>query len=516
MSWNNGCFTDINYAASYQYNLSPANLELCLLFAGKKNLTHSKKIRYLEFGFGHGLSLSIHAAVCDGEFWGVDFNPNFAVMADQLAQASEVDLKICNSSFKEFSERKDLPDFDIIVMHGVWSWVSQANQEIVIDFLKRKLSVGGIFYVSYNTPIGKWATLLPLRNLMKLHYDRASNRIGAVKQNVVDAIEYASNVVATQSSFANYASLIEEINAIKKHNIAYVAGEYLGDHWNLTQFSEMAELLSQSKLEFGSHAELLENVDNLFLTESSRVLLKNINDPVLKEATRDLVSSHSFRSDIWLKGEEDLSLTERMQLLCAIKFVLILPIDEIGLSCYTQAGEIELPIDIYQPILECLAENGFTPKSADELVDYYQLRSIKKNQIIDALITLTAIHYARPVQENRSTQNTHDKSVALNTYLLEQAVYGGRAQHLASPVIGCGVAVSRVQQLFLLARMEGASTPSEWASLAWQLISQQEQVKEIEGKPVTTPAEGIAMMTAMANEFAEKKLPLLQVLGVIE
>src|SRR5262245_54542323 len=68
-----GYITEIGYPHDYQQELAPALLSLAALNGG--TLTHTAKpLRYLELGFGQGLSLAIHAAACPGEYWGTDIN----------------------------------------------------------------------------------------------------------------------------------------------------------------------------------------------------------------------------------------------------------------------------------------------------------------------------------------------------------------------------------------------------------------------------------------------------------
>jgi hypothetical protein len=357
---------------------------------------------------------------------------------------------------------------------------------------------------------------MPVRDLMKLYYDRVTTQLDSPALRVKNAVEFVDRMMATNPHLPQRERLIEEIEQIKKSNPGYIAGEYLGQHWDLVPFSEMATILSEAKLNFAGHAELLENVDLLFLTETSRRSLNDITDPVLKEMTRDYLSAHHFRSDIWLKGSRALSLIERTQLLSNLRFVLIIPLDEVDLNVNVPAGAMTFDLEIYTPVLECLAENNYTPKTADDLVDYHQLRNLNKGQILDALITLTSLHCIYPAQKNEVIEKVKSKTNALNTYLLEQAVHTAQINNLASPVTGGGVKVSRVEQLFLLARLEDVVSPDEWASLAWQLISQQEKVNHIEGTIISSPAEGLSLLKKMAHQFSDKKLPILKTLGIAE
>ena len=62
-----------------------------------------RPLRYLELGFGQGLSLNIHAAAYDGEYWGTDFNPTQAGNARELAAASGANVNVFDASFAELA-----------------------------------------------------------------------------------------------------------------------------------------------------------------------------------------------------------------------------------------------------------------------------------------------------------------------------------------------------------------------------------------------------------------------------
>ena len=57
---------------------------------------------------------------------------------------------------------------DYVGLHGIWSWISDENRAVIVDFVRRKLKVGGVLYVSYNTQPG-WAAMVPLRDLFVEH-----------------------------------------------------------------------------------------------------------------------------------------------------------------------------------------------------------------------------------------------------------------------------------------------------------------------------------------------------------
>src|SRR5690606_16850084 len=91
-----------------------------------------------------------------------------AGFAQELAQASGSNAHLFDEAFADFCARSNLPDFDFIGLHGIWSWISDDNRQSIVDFIRRRLKVGGVLYVSYNTQPG-WAAMVPLRELLARH-----------------------------------------------------------------------------------------------------------------------------------------------------------------------------------------------------------------------------------------------------------------------------------------------------------------------------------------------------------
>ena len=60
----------------------------------------------------------------------------------------------------------DLPGFDYIVAHGVYSWVNVESKAALRAFIDRHLKPGGLVYISYNAIPGR-ANDLPFQRLMR-------------------------------------------------------------------------------------------------------------------------------------------------------------------------------------------------------------------------------------------------------------------------------------------------------------------------------------------------------------
>ena len=149
--WTGGYVADIGYTYGYYAELSPLRVKLAFLNA---RLALPKVGAACELGFGQGMSTNIHAAASVTKWYGTDFNPSQAGFAQRLAETFANPPQMYDEAFAEFCARPDLPDFDFICLHGIWSWVSNENRAIIVDFIRRKLKVGGVLYISYNTQPG--------------------------------------------------------------------------------------------------------------------------------------------------------------------------------------------------------------------------------------------------------------------------------------------------------------------------------------------------------------------------
>ena len=341
-SWTAGYVTELEYTHNYYAELCPGFLRLACLSAGIA-AHEAQPLRYLELGFGKGLSINIHAAAVEGEFWGTDFNPSQVGYAQQLASVSNGSATLLDDFFAELATRDDLPEFDIIALHGIWSWVSEENRRIIVDLLRRKLRVGGIAYISYNCHPG-WAPAMPLRHLIKLHADVVGTQAVGMVVNLDAALAFANQVVdAGALYFRGYPAVAEKLKRIAGQDRNYLAHEYLTKDWHLTAFSDIAEILDAAKLSFVASAYLLDHVDSVNLSADGRKLLGEIKHPILRQTVRDYFVNQQFRRDIFVKGPRQLSPLEKYETVCSQAFVLTTTPEDIPSKSHRSARRSHSP-----------------------------------------------------------------------------------------------------------------------------------------------------------------------------
>lgn len=509
-NWTEGYVTEIDYTHGYYRELSPTQQRFALLMAGFAPPPEAGT--YLELGYGQGLSTAIHAAATQGQVWGTDFNPSQAANAQSLVKAAGVEARLFDESFAEFDAREDLPKFDYIGLHGIWSWISNENRTHIAGILRRHLAVGGVAYVSYNTLPG-WSAALPLRHLLTLHAETAGAESQGVAGRIDAALAFAQQLVDKGARyFAANPSVTEKLKAISGQNRHYVAHEYFNRDWDPMPFSALVEWLSPAKLEFAASANLLDQIEQINLSADAAAMVREIAHPILRESIRDYFLNQQFRKDLFLRGPRRLTPLERHEALLATSFALLSRPEDFPSRANTAIGEVSLQEAIYKPLVEAMARNAYRPRTLAQLAQ--DLPQLTFPQLLEALTVLVGIGWAHPAQQEQAAKRAQSRTAALNAELCRRARSGGEINVLASPVIGAGVSVQRFEQLFLAAQSGGQKTPEDWARAAWSILAAQAQKILKDGKALETPDENLAELTGQAKAFAEKRLPILKALGV--
>ncbi len=508
--WTAGYVADIGYTFGYYLELNPQRVKLAFLNAG---LVAPEFGTACELGFGQGMSANLHAAASITQWSGTDFNPAQAGFAQEVAAVAGAGAKLYDQGFDEFAARPDLPEFDYIGLHGIWSWVSDANRAVIVDFIRRKLKVGGVLYISYNTQPG-WAAMVPMRDLLTEH----SEVMGAAGQGLVPridaALNFAEKLLATNPNYARANPLItERVKQIKAQNRNYVAHEYFNRDWMPMSFASMVNWLAPAKLEFACSANYLDFVEAVNLTPEQQTFLAEIPDVMFRQTVRDFMVNQQFRKDYWVKGARKLSGLAKAEKLSAQKVVLIAPRVDVSMKVAGALGEATLQESIYKPILDALADHK--PKTLNELDQALRGQGLNFAQLTQAVLILTGMGQLEAVQNASDITKTRKRTDQLNAYLINKARDSADITYLASPVTGGGVTVNRFQQLFLLALANGKKQPAEWAQLAWELLAAQGQKIVKEGKTLETADDNLAELKVQAEAFAAKHLPILKALQIV-
>ena len=505
-NWSSGYVTDVIYTLGYYQELSPALIRFCMLM---QQLTPpaAENFTYCELGFGQGVSLNLHAASSPGSFVGTDFNPEQAAFAARLAGEAGSDLAVYDDSFANFGKR-DLPQFDYIALHGIWSWVSGENRRQVVDFVDKHLKRGGALFLSYNCYPGL-AAIEPIRKLFMLH-GRYMGEGHSTLERIKGAVEFTDQLLqANPHFFSGHPSAVARFDSIKTSAPSYLAHEYYNANWDAMYFSDVVEELAAVRLNFAGSAVPHENVKTLGMSDEAKDYLEKITDPFQYQQLRDFFVNRSFRRDIFTRGALPLANTEYQARLLEQRFILTCDPSLVTKSIKAGMGTVTFMEEIYQPVFSALAEEAYSPKTLPELrerlkgqFDYSTLFAVCVNLMGKGVIL--------PCQSPAVVERCRAASRAFNQAVCRLSRTHEDAAFLASPVTGTGIPVSRLE-LFIL---DAAYTGNEAIPHIRQILSDNNISAMKEGRAAENEAESVQFLELILAEFREKREPSLKALGV--
>lgn len=517
--WTEGYVTEVDYTYGFYKEMAPAAMRYALLAAGFE-APPEKDCSYCELGYGQGAGLNLLAAANPhGDFWGTDFNPAHAAGAVRLAaDAGLRNLHAFDDSFEQFA-RRDLPDFDYITLHGVWSWVGSQNWTHIVDFIRKRLKVGGVVYVSYNTLPG-WTHALPLRGLLSQFVEYQTAPADTMSSRLDNALQLLARLNEVPGSyFKATPQLGERIKSLQQQNRKYLAHEYLNRHWQPIFFSQMVEQLGAAKLNFAAHANPLNCIDSLNHSKELQQILDGIGNPVFREAVRDMGINQTFRRDLFVRGPRRLPAADQRAALLDTSYALVTDRAACSLRIKTTVGEAVLQPDVYDPLLDRLAQAG--PQTARQLLELPAIQSQGgMGRLLQALVVLTGAGYLQPCVEPSTATAAGEPCARFNDVIMSRTARGGDASEfsfLASPGLGSGVMVPRLPQLYLMAMRRNPNiSAAAMASMVWTQLKNTAQALVKDGKTIEGDEANTAELRVRIGEWQRDNLPLLKSLAVTQ
>ena len=451
-NWSAGYVVDVEYTHGFYQELTPSLLGLLTLLQGVQAPDLGSSLAYCELGCGQGFSTNLLAAANPHiEFHATDFNPGHIVSAQSLAQEGGLqNVHFYDDSFAEFLNRNDLPDFDFITLHGIYSWISPENRRIIVEFIHRKLKPGGIVYISYNCMPG-WASMMPLRRLLVEHTAARGSHLSP-QSRASSFLELADKFGKLDMRyFANNPKLAKRIERLKGHHPKYIVHEYFNQDSNPFYFTDLAQELAEAKLTWVGPANALENLDEVNLTKEQREFLAGIDDIALRQMTRDHIVDQQFRRDIFIKGAVRLSAQQVRERWLETRFVLTAKGSKIPREMRGLRHAVKLHSGIYDPLIAAL-EPG--PRTLREIMAEPILAQAGFNRLIQALTILVALGSCQPCLPAQGVGERRLRTERFNQAVADQSRFERKFSYFASPVTGGGIAADRISQLMWLSLHE--------------------------------------------------------------
>jgi len=286
-------YDDLIYSSLPRPESQPGHLASIAKLFGV-NAVPLKQARVLELGCGTGGNLIPLAELWpESKFLGIDLS----------SKQIELGRKIIHElGFKNIELRKesisDFPikagEFDYIICHGVFSWVSTKIQDCILDILSKHLSKDGIAYISYNTLPG-WRMKGAIREMMLYHTKNIEEPEEKVQQAKVLLKFIADSQPDSNDPYSQ--TIHKSFHELQSAPSSYLFHEYLEEENQAFYFHEFLARLEPKKLAYVADAQfsLMSHVD---LPAETQISLSNISDRFKLEQYLDFIRNRRLRESI--------------------------------------------------------------------------------------------------------------------------------------------------------------------------------------------------------------------------
>jgi len=510
--WSGGYVSDLDYLPGFFAFQAPAHLSLAMTVAGY-DAELPEDFAWCELGCGLGLTAGIVAASNPrARVVAVDFLPAQIAAARAVAEEAGLgNLTYLEADFGALADRPpdDLPMFDVVTLHGVWSWVSDGTRAAIVRFLLNRVKPGGIVHVGYSA-LPAWSPIIGLRRFLA---DAAAAVPGRSDKRILAAFEAARQLNAAGARHLARSPWVQRLLDQDKAPmpVAYLAHEYLNANWRPMFAAEVQEALAPAKLTYAASATLTENYPDLCFTAEQRALIDAQPTEAARETARDLCLERGFRHDIFLRGLRHIPDHVRSRRLAAMTLALVKPRKDVTFEVEVPGGKAEMAEASYRPVFDALAER---PRTVGELqrIGAVDGTPVSTVELIGMLVgSSQAMLVSHPSALGEETARRYAAAVT------RAWGFPGRGLQFAipSPRLGSGIPAYQTELQVYGALVSGCAPEvgmvSDW--IAAEFASRNEGVL-IDGVPAE-PAAARERIAQAVGEVLAWRLPLWKSLAAL-
>jgi SAM-dependent methyltransferase len=436
-AWHDGYVVDAPYTEPVTTDLSPAHLSLISVLRGQPPLDRSRTLSWVELGSGNGLHCcAVAAANADVEVWGCDINPAHVERARSLATRAQLDN--CTFDLASFAEVATDPslgpdEVDVIVIHGVYSWISPENQRHIAEFIRRRLRPGGLVHVGYEVSTG-WAAMVPIAEALRL----AASASGRRSDLAFPAAAAALHELAEQgaASFPLPPFEAGQFAGLRECDPSYGAHEYLSGHFRPLMFDSVAAAMRSAGCTYLGGIEPVDHLAQYSAPPALLHLLGDTEDSVTRGMLRDLIVQRPLRRDVYRRGLATTTVREHERRLHDLVVVGLGRTLDDGDTVWVPVGSVTLDPSFHAPLLDVLAES---PLGLRGIMAVHPGTDLGDAAV--ALALLVQGGYATPVLETAPDPRATASSRRFNQVLADEQADGSDHGILASPIATGAISV---------------------------------------------------------------------------
>ena len=512
-----GYVTDVAYLPGYYPFMAPARMRYVASLQGIRPPAVREGFDFLELGCGFGSTLlTLAAANPQGRFTGVDFMPvHTDHIAREVAATGLRNVRVLCADFANMPA--DLPAFDFIALHGVFSWVSPELRACVLEIIRRHLKPDGIVEVTYNCMPG-WSSLLPVRTLLRHFAGRAQgDSIARVRQALTIVAEMRKADIPIFHDQPLAAQLVDRLVQADPH---YVAHEYLNEHWTVFHAAEVLAMFGSIGLGHAGRLPYHHNHWELCAKPHFAGQFQGA-DLATVETLKDHHANVMFRWDLFSRRQRE-AWTPRQRAEAAGDLFFRIALPQASLPHTVTYGGVTAGI-AGPPHDRMLEAMGHSSWSLPMLLDEPQLAEFTAESLVEAVDAGVAMGLFRvdggpaidpvpPVE----TIATASLAVPLefNRRALERKDLANEQVGLASLRTGAGHEIGDLHAVILDELVTGGRGGIE-QRIADRLARTEKHLREhTTGRPITDPAERAKAVGAICGGFFATVLPELVRQGI--
>lgn len=448
-----GYITDVAYPVHFHREVMPIWLVSTLQALGRCAPDIRKNYTWLELGCSSGLSVLMAAAANPlGHFIGVDFSAREIQKARRMAERARLrNVEFVCQNLQEYAKQaasKMQPDCDFIVTHGVYSWISEANQQAVRHIVAKRLKPGGVSYLAYMSHPGS-VSFAAAQKLMRMVSQQV---VGDSAHKAQAGMNVLKNLALHGAGyFIEHPAIQREMERAHRMDPAYMAHEFLNEEWHSLHVSDVIQDFAIAGCEYAGSASLLDNIDAVSIPSGIQPLLASMQRQgagvAQLETARDIARNQNQRRDIYQKtgssGNNMLSevqhrnalLSQRVMLLPAAPQRLDVRAD---LVLETRIGPVKVPMLHIEPLVGALRQGSKTYAELAQLPAYVHNPGFV-SQLLQVLAWNGWLHFMLPEQSEANIKQYVQESVQCLTQALdEEGITGWKLL----PSIGSAVAAA--------------------------------------------------------------------------
>jgi len=492
---------------------SPPLLQYVARTRGLPGVSLLEPFTYCELGCRNGVTSNVLAAALPkGQFVAIGNSAEQVANGKRIAEQGGLDnLRFVECGYGELAAQ-DLPAFDFITLHGVYSNVSGEDRRSIVQFIARHLKPNGLVYVAYNALPG-WAPFLPLRQVVTAY---AATAEGGALRKAERALRYLKYLRDNDAVFFELNPLAARfVDDMSRLEPAAILHEYFSEHWQPLNFSQVAAEMGLAKITYCGSTDVGHNYSDVVVPEPFWPLLEATENEVAREIHKSLILNEMFRRDLYTRAERRAPAEERGALFGDVVFGSRVPQSQITREVPLGRVMLQYGAKIYDDLIPAVADGT---RTVDEICALPAFKELSRDVVLTALHRLAVGGQIRPFAAKAPKVDKAPKSFrivhALNRALLKERLMRDPFCALASPVLGSGISIDLTQGLLLLAGDEVG--PDKAVARAVELLAESGQPFQKEGVVVEDANEARDLLQAKQAEFTETWAPLLQRFGIIE